>query len=224
MSNPKIFPVVHYLDRPTAFAEVAQAIECGADGCFLISHLGDDAELLDVATDIQKMYPAFPVGVNLLSRSAEVAARQVNLRALPMMWADYPGVDSTGIQDLGREVTRASYDLFDVPGFDVFASVAFKYQPVDPDPALAAKNALAAGFIPTTSGEGTGKAPSLDKVIAMSAATGGVLAIASGMTPWNVGAFAPYLSHILVATGVAWTEHHIDAEKLRLLISNSRAR
>ena len=220
MSSPKIFPVVNYLDRLTALAEVAQAIECDADGCFLISHMGDDTELLEVAAAIQKIHPGFPVGVNLLSRSAAEAAKQVNSWALPMMWADYPGVASTGIQDLAREVTRASYDLFDVPGFEVFASVACKHQPIDLDPALAAKNALAAGFIPTTSGEGL--APSLEKVIAMSAATGGVLALASGVTPGNIAAYAPYLSHVLVATGVAGTKYHLDAAKLRLLISNSR--
>ena len=84
------------------------------------------------------------------------------------------------------------------------------------------RNALAAGFIPTTSGSGTGSAPDLEKIVAMSRATGGVLAIASGMTPWNVAQYAPYLSHILVATGIALDEHRIDADKLCLLIANAR--
>ena len=47
---------------------------------------------------------------------------------------------------------------------------------------------------------------------------GGALAITSGMTPENVATYAPALTHILVATGVSRTEHHIDPAKLTALI------
>ena len=40
------------------------------------------------------------------------------------------------------------------------------------------------------------------------------------MTPENVASYAPYLSHILVATGVALDEHSIDVEKLTQLIAS----
>lgn len=220
MATPKILPVIHYLDRDTAFAEVGTAVLCGADGVFLISHHGDDPDLLEVGVAIKKKHPGFPIGINLLSTGAVDAARNAIALAFPMLWGDDLGVDSNGVNEAGRLIETLRYSN---PGFQVFASVAFKYRPHEPDPAKAAQNALEAGFIPTTSGSGTGSAPDLEKIVAMSRATGGVLAIASGMTPWNVAEYAPYLSHILVATGIAMDEHRIDADKLGLLIANVRA-
>ena len=137
-----------------------------------------------------------------------------------MLWGDDLGVDSSGLNDTARHIESLRLRN---PAFQVFASVAFKYRPYEPDPAKAALNALKAGFIPTTSGSGTGSAPELEKIVKMSRATGGVLAIASGMTPWNVAEYAPFLSHILVATGIAVDEHRMDPDKLHLLIANARA-
>ena len=220
MANPRIIPVIHYLDRETAFAEVGTAVLCGADGVFLISHHGNDEELLDVGVAIKRKHPGFPIGINLLSTGALEAARSATALAFPMLWGDDLGVDSNGVTDAGRQIEALRHGN---PGFQVFASVAFKYRPHEQDPAKAAQNALAAGFIPTTSGSGTGSAPDLEKIVAMSSSTGGVLAIASGMTPWNVAQYAPYLSHILVATGISLDEYRIDADKLRLLIANARS-
>lgn len=218
--RPKVYPVIHFLDRATAFAEAAKAIQANADGIFLISHKGDDDELLTVACAIRDQHPTLPVGVNFLTKDgleSTILARRANL---PMVWGDDVGVDSKGFTDLGLSVRAQKCVSRDK--LDVFASVAFKYRSFEPNPELAAKNALSAGFIPTTSGSGTGSAPDLSKIVAMSKATGGVLAVASGMTPENIGSFAPYLSHILVATGVSLDEHRMDVEQLRLLIKNSR--
>ena len=96
MANPKIFPVIHYLDRETAFAEVGTAVLCGADGVFLISHHGNDEELLDVGVAIKEKHPGFPIGINLLSTGALEAARSATALAFPMFWGDDLGVDSSG--------------------------------------------------------------------------------------------------------------------------------
>lgn len=221
MSNPKIYPVIHYIDRATTFSEVGEAIECGADGVFLISHKGNDSELLDVATAVQRKHHGFPIGINLLSTNVVIAAKEVAELGFPMFWSDDVGVDSHGVTVKARQVA-ACMKLN--PGLKVFASVAFKYRPTELHPALAAKNALKEGFIPTTSGSPTGSAPDLEMIIAMSKATDGVLCGGRGMTPWNVAQYAPYLSHILVATGIQIDEHHMDHDKLRLLIANSRTK
>lgn len=218
MNRPKILPVIHYIDRATAFNAVGKALECEADGCFLISHHGNDVELLEVAVALQAKHPGFPIGINLLSTPVVEAAVLVRAAGLPFFWADDVGIDSHGITPTALKVKALNVD---VPSFGVFASVAFKYRPHEPDPALAAKKALEAGFIPTTSGKATASAPEIEKIKAMSQATGGVLAIASGMTPENVGTYAPYLSHILVASGIAIDEHMLDSDKLRLLIANA---
>jgi predicted TIM-barrel enzyme len=219
-NGPKVYPVIHYLDRDTAFEEAQKAIDAKADGIFLISHRGDDMELISVACAIKNQQPDLRVGVNFLSidgLEATLMARKFNL---PMVWGDDVGVDSKGLNDMGLSIQAQK--MVAGSGLDVFASVAFKYRPHEPAPCIAAKNALQAGFIPTTSGSGTGSAPELSKIMAMSNATGGVLAVASGMTPENVVVYAPYLSHILVATGVSLDVHRMDVEKLKLLISNSK--
>lgn len=218
--NPKIYPVIHYLDQKTAQEEAAKAVDHGASGLFMISHLSNDAELLAVAADIQRGYPTFSVGINLLSTHPQQAAAFARKFHFPMLWCDDAGVDSDGLTELGASIATQMETGSD-RHFDVFAGVAFKYRPFEPNPALAASKAASAGFIPTTSGSGTGSAPELQKIMDMSAATHGVLAVASGMTPENIGMYAPYLSHVLVATGIAQDEHRMDAAKLKALISNS---
>lgn len=218
--NPKIFPVIHFINRTTALDEAAKASHAGADGIFLISHRGNDLELLTVACEIRVHFPELSIGVNFLSFDALEAAFRARTSGLPMVWGDNVGVNSKGLSDMGLSV--AAQKMAGGSGFDVFASVAFKYQSHEPNPVLAAENALRSGFIPTTSGSATGRAPELGKIISMSEATGGVLAVASGMTPDNVGIYAPYLSHILVATGIAIDEHRMDPTKLQTLMANSR--
>lgn len=222
-NGPKIYPVIHYIDRGTALSEAQKADEAGADGIFLISHHGEDMELLTVACALRVKYPHMKVGVNFLSMNGLDAVTMAREFELPMLWGDDVGVDSTGLNCTGRGVQAQKVLAGGTHKLEVFASVAFKYRPHEPNPALAAKNALAAGFIPTTSGSGTGSAPELNKIIAMSKATGGILAVASGMTPENIGIFAPYLSHVLVATGIGLDEYRMDVAKLKALIANSRA-
>ena len=228
--NPKIFPVVHYLDRATAFSEADKAAQGGADGIFLIAHPSArmspgeaqalDRELLAIGVDIQANLANFPIGINLLSTAPIIAAESAIQQGYWMVWGDDMGVDSTGVNQTGQQIAAAKASHGSP--IEVFASVAFKYRRAEPDPAQAAAMALSAGFIPTTSGSATGNAPEVAKIASISEATKGVLAIASGMTPENIALFAPYLSHVLVATGIAIDEHRLDASRLRQLIVNSR--
>lgn len=216
----RIYPVIHYLDRATAFDEILVARRCGADGVFLISHRGADQELLDVASDAKRDNPDFPIGVNLLTWEPNRAVFMAHASGLDMVWADNMGVSSWGLTPVGSTLSKFGRKH---PEIQLFASVAFKYQAPEPSPAQAALYALEAGFIPTTSGAATGSAPELAKIVRMSGATRRALAVASGMTPGNVAAYAPYLSHILVATGVSLDEHRIDPVKLGRLIAVARA-
>ncbi|MDO9099680.1 MAG: hypothetical protein Q7V53_02900 [Caldisericota bacterium] len=193
---------------------------CGADGVFVISHHGNDDELVQVAAVAKGLYPDFKIGINLLSEGALTACKKAADAKLDMVWADDMGVDSTGGNTMADSLSRFAREF---PAIQLFASVAFKYRPHEPNPSLAAKNAQQLGFVPTTSGSATGSAPEVQKIVDMHLATDGQLAIASGMSPENVSDFAPYLSHILVATGVGLDEHRIDPQKLNQLIVNSKA-
>ncbi|MDF8364697.1 hypothetical protein [Achromobacter anxifer] len=186
------------------------AFDAGAPGVFLISHNQHDAQLAPLGCELKERHPDKFVGVNHLGLSAIDSFTALLRSGLDGMWTDRPGVDSRGVQN------KQLFELArEHPALSVFASVAFKYQAADENPPQAARHALTAGYLPTTSGSATGVAAPLEKVKFMSAATGGRLAIASGMTAANISVLGPYLSHILVATGVSTDEYHFDYELLR---------
>lgn len=222
LAMTKIYPVIHHLNALHSLAQAKLALEGGADGVFLISHDGKDKEVLQVAGQLRHAWSetgnagALPfIGVNLLhTNNAEALGFAAQLR-LDGLWLDAPGVNSRGPDHRAKKLAD---EMKRYPELTVFGSVAFKYQPDESDPAEAARQALALGMLPTTSGEATGVAPTVEKIRTMSAAAGGKLAVASGMTPENVGAYAPYLSHLLVATGIAIDEHTLDPGKLERFV------
>lgn len=209
----QVLPVIHHLDNETALAEAKLAYESGADGVFLISHIGTNSLLPELGKKIKSQYPGFKVGLNLLGEPIMHAAHIVKENNLDMVWGDSCGVSSLGLDNEGQQLSQWAKENSDI---EVYAAVAFKYQRAEHNPKLAAQNAKQAGFIPTTSGSGTGHAPSVDKIKNMSDS---LLAVASGMDCDNIKEFAPYLSHILVATGVSLDDHHFDKEKLNKFVS-----
>ena len=214
----KIYPVIHILYPDLTASEIELCKLAGADGVFLISHKSDSLGVIDSAKEAKQKFAGtdFKIGVNLLGYNALDAVEEAISCGSDMIWADYMGVDSGGVNATGCMCSKYSSQI------QIFASVAFKYQPIELKPDIAAKNALAGGFIPTTSGSATGHAPEVSKIQLMSKAVNGNLAVASGMTPENVSDFAKYLSYILVSTGVSKDENHLDFFKLKALIENAK--
>lgn len=206
----KVYPVIHFKDEETTILEAHKVKNAGADGIFLISHIGGNEKLIPLAIRIKEEFQ-IEVGLNFLGENALDTAKVVKENGLDMIWADYCGVSSDGLEYDGHDL--ADWACFN-ENIKIFASVAFKYQAHEANPSLAAVEAQKAGFIPTTSGSGTGSAPSVEKIHGMSVAVKGNLAIASGMTCENVNEFKTYLSHILVATGISDDEYHFNIEKL----------
>lgn len=212
----RIYPVIHFVDVERLHANIETAQSCGAHGVFLISHHGQNTTIITAAMQLRRTLPqGFHVGFNLLGRPGHEAARVARNMSLDMVWMDQAGVSSAGVTDEARRIHQPDDPV------DVFASVAFKYQPDEPDPAEAARVARAQGWIPTTSGRATGLPPRLEKIQQMSDAAEGVLAVASGMDPGNVSLYAPHLSHILVSTGVSDNAERLDPDKLSRLIERA---
>lgn len=219
----RILPVIHHLDSVTTRDQVDLALNCGADGVFLISHNSRNHELLELAPRLRESNGQFWMGVNLLGFNVSQAFGCAHAAGFDGLWLDNAGVDGLSATN---SALRLAFSRRQAPlgqkRMDVFASVAFKYQAPEPNPEQAARNALALGFMPTTSGAATGKAPEMGKIAGMSWATGRKLAVASGLTPDNIADFAPLISHALVATGVSRDEHHFDPELLRVFIARAR--
>lgn len=212
----KVYPVIHHLDRSTSIEQARIADEAGADGVFLISHGGQNDELVPLVREI-KLLTQLRVGVNFLGWSNCFALGAAHQAHADMLWLDAPGVNSAGLTREGEKFVHLMRLIAPKDRLEVFGSVAFKYQLHESNPARAALAASAFGFIPTTSGPATGKPPTVEKICDM-AAECKTLAIASGMTLENVGLYSPYLTHVLVATGVSIDEHRFDFERLRAFV------
>lgn len=218
MRRAQVLPVIHVLDVAQAVRNAQLAFDNGADGVFVISMDGRDDELDGVACHLKSRWPDRFIGVNYLTVAPLAALERSLLFGLDGTWTDKPGVTSQGAGDQAHLIREL---LLRHPKHKFFGSVAFKYQPADLDPAKAAVNAASLGMVPTTSGTATGVAPSVTKVAAMRRALGRhePLALASGLTPENVGVLALYLTHLLVSTGVSRSFHEFDADLLARFVA-----
>lgn len=214
----EVWPVIHIIDRDRALRNAGIAWSCGCPGVFLISHFGDDDQVDAIAPHIREAFPGLQIGANYLNIKPLQAVQRSMQNFYQATWADDSGITSEGVGRsalLVREAIRR--------GHRYFASVAFKGQHSynDPNPGQAACEAIALGFIPTTSGAGTGIAPQVEKLAGMRAQleTFDMLAVASGITPGNVIGFLPYVTHILVASGISSNFHDFDQDKLMRLMA-----
>lgn len=216
--TPKIIPVIHYTDGGQALRNADRAASAGCDGVLLIEMSGRSGPLPAAAVAIRERHPRMLVGINFLEAGGDGALRACRAHGLDMTWTDRQPTHSADAPWNEAEKLRAELD--GAPGHLVFVGVAFKHQRREPDPAGAARRALAHGFIPTTSGTATGVAAEIGRIADLRAAIGpdAPLAVASGITPDNVGEYAPYLSHVLVATGVSSSFHEFDPLLLARLV------
>lgn len=214
----QVWPVIHLDTVELALANAQIAADCGAAGVFVIHMDGHDDAVDPAAVAIKQRFPSLKVGVNYLRQPPRIAVvRSIGL-GMDATWADEPGIRSDHVDP--------SVDLAVVPvlrqnpGHLFFASVAFKYQPVEPDPDVAAKHVLERRMIPTTSGNATGIAPEVSKLYGIRRSIGreAPLAIASGVTTDNAYELSRFATHILVSTGISKSFHEFDAVALRQLM------
>lgn len=213
----QVFPVIH-INRPEQAYENAElAFKHGCPGVFLISMDGRDDAIDPIGHELVARYPDKIIGVNYLSKPAEVGLAHSLAQGFKATWSDAPGVRSDHVFSRALDVQKM---LQDHPDHLFFGSVAFKYQPADPNPAEAVSRAFSLGMIPTTSGEATGKAPPMQKLFGIRASySKGPLALASGVTPENVRELGSQLTHVLVATGISRDDHEFDELKLTKLMA-----
>lgn len=203
----QVLAVIH--SRPKdALQNAITAMNCGCDGVFFISH-GDmtPAELLYLSDS-----DVFPnaQGVNLLGFTVEEAMNMAGRRA-SMVWSDYTP------SDYERAMLEAARQKMLFNGL-FFGGVAFKYQPQPADLRKAAEQVKGFVDVLTTSGVATGSAPDIEKLAILAEGFGNKIAVASGVTADNVVPMLPYLSHILVSTGISQDFYTIDPDKCKRLV------
>ncbi len=213
----KIIPVIHHVDSSLTLEQAKIIAESKAYGIFLISMTGDNQDLPMLAKVIKAKHPTLKIGTNLLGNTALETVKTNLDFELDMSWSDEPIIHGDKISPEAYEISNLvkNKHLF-------FNSVAFKYQKEDPNPKQATINSYNLGFIPTTSGQATGKAADMGKISNMaSVLEQRTLGIASGLTPQNVGEYIPYIEYGLVSTGISKNFHEIEPTLLKQIIENS---
>jgi uncharacterized protein len=207
--------VIHVEDGAQALRNAKIAEQEGADGIFLINHSIPYNRLIRCYHMVQEQLQNFWVGLNCLDLGR--SAVDFIPKQTAGLW-----VDNAGINESTEPVATAQeFEHFrkksDWQGL-YFGGVAFKYQEEITDVAKVARLAVPFVDVITTSGAGTGKAADIEKVRTMKKAIGDhPLAIASGITPENVGEYMPTADCFLVATGISDSHTELNSARVRAL-------
>jgi uncharacterized protein len=219
-----VLPVVHPVGLAEALASVEVAQDAGAKGVFVINQGMNDHDTLGLVGEIERRHPTLWVGINLLGHMpAEALGTALEARGrVDGIWSDNAFVDERATEQPEAAEFVAARRARGWTGL-YFGGVAFKYQrDVAPD-ALGRATVFAASCMDVvcTSGPATGKAAHVDKLVAMRHAVGPgtAIALASGVTAENVGAFLPYVDAFLVGTGIEARFGVLDRSKLTALLA-----
>jgi len=198
--TPQVWPVIHVRDSLTSIANARIAQACGCAGVFLISMSGNDRLLKPVKAAINRAVPGFKVGANFLSLDCDQAVTRSLADGYDATWAD----DAWQHHD----INAGSHPFF--------AAVAFKGSTYrDPFPKQTAREAVARGFIPMTSGAGTGVAAPVSKIAGLREALGPDAPLAmSGVDVARMDDLAPLVSHFLIATCISKDFYQFDEAML----------
>lgn len=205
-SKRKFYAVIHASSVQHGQANVAAAMQAGADGVALINQRCSPEDMEKLALVTKQAFPRATVLVNQLGDNA--ATERIALRV------GYGTEEST--KKCGVWVD--SYDPSHLGELDrllrlhlpFFAGVGFKYQP-ESDLEVGWKLAHArrfalegAAFVPMTSGHRTGAPPEMEKLRAFRHLLGKIcpLAVASGVDAENIGGMLPFATHFLVGTSL----------------------
>ncbi len=207
--------VVHVEGGTQALRNARIARDEGADGVFLINHEIAYPQLLECYQRVRRELPGFWIGLNCLDLGP--AALEFVPHSTEGLWIDNAMI----VEGAEEQVKAAEFEQLRTEiGWEgiYFGGVAFKYQKPVKNVAEVALLAKPYVDVVTTSGPGTGEAADIGKIRLMKAALGDhPLAIASGITPENVGEYKPYIDCFLVATGVSDSHTELNRAKVRAL-------
>ncbi len=210
--------VIHVQTEPQVLRNVKIAHEEGADGVFLISHGAaiPTPILLCLYQVVRQMYPLWWIGLNFLDRTTMNALLEVP-PGVSGLWVDDAGIDEHAKDPCESARLHWEQRMQKSKWWQglYFGGVAFKYQQPVGNVARVAKLAVPFMDVITTSGNATGKPPTVAKIRAMRNAIGShPLAIASGITPENAGKYLGLADCFLVATGVSKSFTELDSERV----------
>lgn len=220
----RVIPVIHHKNLETSLVNAELAFSCDCDALFVISMHGNDNAAFETAKEIKNIYPNKLIGVNALTLKPIDALAKSHLLGLDMTWTDDTGIYKEGsnqpslVKEYVEFVNKHSKHEF-------YGSFSFKYQVADNNPELTSSILTDYNMIPTTSGEATGVAADVNKIINISNFLKEKfgqyrLALASGLTPKNIKTYAQYITDAIVSTGISKDFYTFDENLLKEFIFN----
>ena len=208
----KIYPVVHINSLKQGVEQAELALNCGADGVYLIDHHQNQQEdIISVFNALTDNNPNTYIGVNYLYEPSALhtlkllqqAVKAEQMRRLPnALWAD-------DVSDYINETLEYRKSDLALSKVRYLGGIAFKYTESYTDNHLiaAAEVRLLGKYVDvvTTSGPGTGKPPSPHKIAAMKQEAdflGKPLAVASGVSAENLSDYDGNIDEVLVSSSV----------------------
>lgn len=197
-----VLPVIHVETTPQTLRNAEVAYQAGADGTFLISMQGMRHEdLAKIHETVRKEFPTWWLGINYLDLPTIKVFDNLN-PSISGVWADNAGINEWVEQQVEAEKIQQAREKSGWDGL-YFGGVAFKYQRHVNRLEVVAQLATHFMDVVTTSGLGTGFAPDKEKIFRMKASIGDKpLAIASGISPDNIGNYLDIADCFLVATSL----------------------
>ena len=213
----KIIPVIHSLNLEQVQHNIKICQNNGVNDVMLINHLSSGCKSVTFQFEkyfnwIKDTYPEMNVGVNYLQLPTLDAMLEANRIGFDYLWADKSFINKHTLGDalLIKENKR---------NIKYFGCIAFKYQKPEEDLEWACKTATSFMDVITTSGESTGKAPSIEKIKTIKKYIGDIpLAIASGISPENKSSFEEWVEYFLVASSITDEYENIVEFKLKKIL------
>jgi predicted TIM-barrel enzyme len=228
-ASPVLLPVVHPIGREEALASVRIAHDLGVKGVFLIDQGMTERDVLLLMHEARERYPKLWIGLNLLSRppSRALTIALATCGFVDGVWSDNARIDERRVDGSAHLQAEAFVTARRDSRWDglYFGGVAFKYQRevASVDLGRAAEMSIPYVDVLCTSGPGTGHAADVEKVRALRAGLGDhAMALASGVTPENVGDYLPYVQAFLVGTGIEKQLGILDPAKIEALMQAMR--
>lgn len=217
-----VLPVIHANCETHSITNIEIAREAGTDGVFLINHSMPWQDLLEIYSAARERFGNWWIGVNCLGLQSEKVFKELPSH-VNGVWVDNAEIDERAKSQPRADHINAARLKSKWQGL-YFGGVAFKYQRSVEDLKAAATIAMNYMDVVTTSGPGTGEAASVQKIRTMKAALGEFpLAIASGITPENIGEYLGVADCFLVATGISKSFTELDPRRARELVDRVRS-
>lgn len=194
--KPIISPVIHMLNMNQVRDNINTCLSVGINHVFIINHVTEVPELINCTLKMREEFPDLWIGMNPLGYyNWQALHLDLDISAL---WID-------------ETITTEERNFKGL----VFGGLAFKYQKQPNDIELACKDAIKFTDVACTSGPGTGKAPSIEKIKTLRYHLGDhPLAIASGVSVDNVHLYAEYVDYLMVASSITDKNEMINKDKL----------